>query len=197
MRTKNVEVEKIYNVNLILFDEVYREYNRAIYANILKIIKDPDGAQDVFQEVFLTLWKKLDEKSTIQSYASWLFVVSHNKSISYLKKKVSESLVWVENYDMFESVSAELLDNNEIASKQLSIIEEAVGSLPKRKKEVFILSKYEGKNIDEIADKLDISQASVTEYLKQSIRLVREYISVKYSTSDAIGITLLLFYLGQ
>ncbi len=162
------------------FSTLYERYHQSVYANILKIIKVPSLTEDILQEVFVALWQNRHRIQANQSIAGWLFVVSYNKSCSLLKRKVKESLQYVENYDPYENLSYEDSVDEDMYSTQLEIIEEAVNALPSRKKEVFKLCRLEGRPKEEVALMMGISPESVKDYLKQSNRSIRDYISLKY-----------------
>ena len=162
------------------FSILYERYHRSVYANILKIIKVPSLAEDILQEVFVALWQNRFRIQANQSIAGWLFVVSYNKSCSLLKRKVKESLQYVENYDPYENLSYEDSVDEDMYSAQLEIIEEAVNALSSRKKQVFKLCRLEGRPKEEVALMMGISPESVKDYLKQSNRSIRDYISLKY-----------------
>ncbi|MRG47948.1 sigma-70 family RNA polymerase sigma factor [Chitinophaga sp. SYP-B3965] len=175
-------------VDLDNFDVLYHQYHQAVYANIWKVVKQHEAAEDILQEVFLALWENR-EKLDAAKVAGWLFVTSFNKSIKYLKQKEREKRKTVDLYQE-EPLSEELY------TFRLSIVEEAVNHLPERKKEVFRLCRYEGKSYDEVAHILGISVTSVKDYLKQSTRFIKDYISHHQAESLATGASLLLFYLS-
>ncbi len=75
------------------FDALYWKYHQSIHANVLKLTKDIEAAKDILQEVFVTLWEKRFTLDTNQPVANWLFVVSYNKSVSYLKRSLKESVI--------------------------------------------------------------------------------------------------------
>lgn len=169
----------------IFFDQAYTRYHKAVYANIRKIVEDESAAEDLFQEVFLCFWEKLSEEDVINSVDSWLFVVSHNKAISYLKKKISESLmIFSEDFTESTVELKEEVEDFEFREEQIRIINEAVSYLSSRKKQVFMLNKYEGKSIEQIASMLNLTPQSVREYLKQSIRFIRQYVFKKKSVKS-------------
>ncbi len=162
------------------FRILYERYHQSVYANIFKIIKAPTLAEDILQEVFVALWQNRFRIKTDQSIAGWLFVVSYNKSCSLLKQKVKSSLYYVESYDSYDNVIHEDSIDEEMYATQLGIIEEAVNALSSRKKEVFKLCRFEGKPKEEVALIMGISPESVKDYLKQSNRAIKDYISLKY-----------------
>lgn len=176
------------------FDELYHQYHQAVYANIWKIVKQHEAAEDILQEVFLAMWEN-KEKLDAAKVAGWLFVTSFNKSVKYLKKKEKEQASF-NTTGLYTDILQEEPLNEELYSFRLSMVEEAVKHLPERKREVFRLCRYEGKSYDEVADALGISVPSVKDYLKQSTRFIKAYIASRYA-SRAITITsLLLIYLG-
>jgi RNA polymerase sigma factor (sigma-70 family) len=172
------------------FEEVYQQYHKAVYTNIFKVVKDNVLAEDVFQDVFMTLWEHLTTKDEKQSIASWLFVVSHNKAKACLKKRISESLIFVDNYTAYENKLEYLAEDKLKTEEQLIIIQNAVQHLSARRKQVFTLNKFEGKSVDEIAEQLSTTPATVKEYLKQSVRLVRSHIVKEKGYAEGAALVL-------
>lgn len=164
------------------FDALYYRYHQAIYANILKMVKKPEITEDLLQEVFLALWV---HHATVERarVANWLFVVSYNTTVSYLKKSrnlpiqlhAPESMgdAWVEGIEISEEDFEERLDR----------IEEAIEQLPARKREIFQLYRFEGMSSDEIASTLDISVHTVKDHLKVANKSIRTYLFEKYHYS--------------
>lgn len=178
-------------IDLKGFDALYHQYHQAVYANIWKIVKQHEAAEDILQEVFLAMWENRQKLDTVK-VAGWLFVTSFNKSVKYLRKKEKEPAP-------LQIVQETLLEEEPISEElytfQLSMVEEAVNHLPERKKEVFRLCRYEGKSYDEVAHILGISVTSVKDYLKQSTRFIKDYIASHYAESLATGTSLLVLYL--
>jgi len=172
------------------FDYLYHKYHHIVYANILKIVKLPVTAEDILQDVFVSLWENR-HKLKGPSIEGWLFVVSYNKSISFLKRSIKLSVDYVENYRLFDQlISEEDLDES-IYLSQVMILEKAVNALPKRKKEVFKLCRLEGKSKEEVASILGISPVSVGDYLKQSNKAIRNYVLAHYP-ENVMGLLLLI-----
>jgi RNA polymerase sigma-70 factor (ECF subfamily) len=129
--------------------------------------------------------------NTDKSVPGWLFVVSYNKSMSYLKKKVKESIQFVENYDSYHSVAEEIFPDKALYEAQLNILEEAVNALSPQKQKVFRLCRFEGKSQEEAAQILGLSIESVKVYLKQSKFFIKEYMTSRHSMDGLIGVSIL------
>src|SRR5437867_7510434 len=89
----NVDTELVIRLqadDVEAFNALYWKYHQAVYANIYKLTKEVEAAKDILQEVFIALWEKRSTINVSQSVSGWLFVVSYNKSVTYLKKVLKE-----------------------------------------------------------------------------------------------------------
>src|ERR1700744_3848733 len=80
--------------NVKAFDLLYKKYHTPIYNNILRLLKDADEAENILQDLFVTLWEKRDTIDPQKPIANWLFQVSYNKSVTQLKKNLKQSLAF-------------------------------------------------------------------------------------------------------
>lgn len=171
------------------FERLYNQHCDAIYANIHKMVKAEDLAEDILQDVFTVLWTSRAKIDPGQSLANWLFVVSYHRSLSCLKKKLRENTV-----PAAEPILADIADEPEMDEQyygaQLDILNTAVESLPLHKQRVFRLYHFENKSFDEIAQELNLSVSSVKFYLKQSRSFIRQYVSGHFP--HAVGVSLLV-----
>lgn len=158
------------------FEALYHRYKQPVFANIQKMVKDAEAAEDLLQEVFIALWENRQAISQAQGVGGWLFVVSYNKAASFLKKKLREAAILEPETNLVELAAADELADEELYTTQLALVEEAVAHLPARKQAVFRLARFEGKSAEEVAAATGISVASVRDYLKQSTRFIREYV---------------------
>ncbi|GAB3985410.1 RNA polymerase sigma-70 factor [Spirosoma daeguense] len=198
MPTTLSEIELVHALSLgevDAFDQLYHRYKQPVYANIFKMVKQPEAAEDILQEVFITLWENRQRVQTDKSVGGWLFVVSYNKAASFLKKKLKESMVVQQQPELPDTSAPEESLDEELFDVQLSLIEEAVSHLPARKKEVFRLLRFEGKTHEEVAESLGISVQSVRDYLKQATRSVKAHIQSRYGSPHSTALSLLLLFL--
>ena len=179
--------------NTQAFDFYYNKYHQAIFANIYRIIQDRTFAQDILHDVFLAFWEKKHTIKSADAVIGWLFVASQNKALTFIKKKLKESTILLDNPVIVEQIMESPEINEEFYRKQLEMLEDAVNHLPKRKKEVFSLCRYEGKSLAYAAATLGISEDSAKDYLKQSTRMIKQYIQANYPTEiSMMGIVIFL-----
>jgi RNA polymerase sigma factor (sigma-70 family) len=119
------------------FNTLYEKYHAAIYCNALKITHNTAAAEDIVQEVFIALWEKRHQLDPEQDITGWLFVVSYNKSITYLKRELKGEQVKI-------AVQAAAADEGtdeteELNGTQINMLEDAIQKLPPQKRKVFEL----------------------------------------------------------
>lgn len=163
------------------FDAIYRHYFHAVYCNALKITRDSAVAEDVLQEVFITLWEKKETINPDQSVGGWLFVLCYNKSVNLLRKKLRESIAYQQLQEPSEDIAA--VDYN----LQWQLLEEAMAQLSPQKRKVFELCKIQGKTYEETAIALQISKYTVKEYLSSSVSFLKEYVRLHPQSTVAVS----------
>ena len=156
------------------FDDIYHAYHSAVYHNVLKLTRNAAITEDILQEVFITLWEKRLTIDPHKSVSGWLFVISYNKSVDYLKKTIRQSLI--HNNAAIETVVLSESESN-VRENQSKLLEEAISKLSPQKRKVFELCKLQGKSYDETAKELAISKHTVKEYLSAAVAYVKNYVS--------------------
>lgn len=76
--------------NMTQYDKLYKEYYATIYGIVFPIIKDRESAEDVVQEIFIKIYNMDKEKFPTQGELSWLYTVSKNEALQFLRKKNKE-----------------------------------------------------------------------------------------------------------
>ena len=194
-RSDAEQLEALTRDRVDAYEVLYHRYKQPVFANIRKMVKDPDAAEDILQEVFIALWENRHTIDQAKGAGGWLFVVSYNKSASYLKKKLREAALLESETDLADLAIADEPANDELTSLQLALVEEAVRHLPARKQAVFRLCRFEGKSVEEVAADTGISVASVKDYLKQSTRFIRDYVQAGPPSAQALAVAGLLVLL--
>lgn len=176
MNTQDAElVVKLLQDDVTAFDALYWKYHQAVYRNIFKFVKEPIATEDILQEVYARLWEKRKDINAGQSVAGWLFVISFNLSVDYLRKKLREHTFHKELYNL-NIQGTDWEDNPEAYEEQYHLLGEAISQLSPKKQKIVTLCKLEGKTYDEVADELRISRNTVKEHLSIAMTRINEYI---------------------
>jgi len=171
------------------FDGIVSRYADKIYGFAFRITRNSSDAEEVFQEVFLTLTKKLDTFRGESKFSSWLYRVTVNASYMYLRsQKKHESNISLENYYPYDekgTLMGRVMEKDWssrpdiiIFSKEaLEIIDKSINELPESYRTVFHLRDIEGLSNEEVADILEISIPAVKSRLHRARLFLRDRLS--------------------
>jgi RNA polymerase sigma-70 factor (family 1) len=160
--------------DMVSFDALYNRYYEPIRLNILKIVRDETITDDLLQEVFILFWKKRALFAGKNKANGWLFVVSYNCSINFLRRLATEKL-YLKSISFAEQLSGDE-DLIHIQEMQFQLLEQAIAHLPPQQKRVFELCRLEGKSYHETAIQLEISKNTVKGHLARATESVRCYV---------------------
>ena len=191
-------VEQLVRGSGSAFKKIYDIYSPLIYNNIRKIVHPISEAEDLLQEVFTCLWQQRETIDPEQPISNWLFVVSYNKSVSYLKRKLRQRIDYTPQIDEALFIEEEPLDEELYIEKEI-FLQKAIERLPAHKRKVIQLYYFEHKDCDTIAIELNLTVSSVRFYLKQAKGILRDavYSNRMFSgTGIGVGISILFLLLN-
>jgi len=188
-------IERIKSGESLAFNELIERYKRQVAAIAYRMIGDYDEAEDIAQVVFVKTSKNLIKFDTSKKFSTWLYRITVNASIDYMRKYRRHKHELLDNYS--ESLENEEDNPEEILNRKKlrSIILKAAEALNDKQKAAFILRDLEGHQIDEVSEILDMPEATVRWYLHRArIRLRKElkrryssYLGSLYQISDIRG----------
>jgi len=183
-------IERLRAGEVKAFDELYFLYHKAVFANIFRLVKKQEEAEELLQDVFTALWQKRATINAHQSVAGWLAVVSYHKAINHLNKRIQSVLI-AHHID-----PAEIANLPEITEEgfniQLQVLNEAIEKLPLKKKQAFTLCKLEGKSYEEAATILGISPNTVKDHIVMATRFIKAYAMAQYPAATWSVIAILV-----
>ncbi|KHE72797.1 RNA polymerase sigma factor [Halobacillus sp. BBL2006] len=153
------------------FTDLYNKYYRRVYFAALKIIKDPDAAEDVLQETFIKAYEKLGDVNEGWKIGSWLSTIASRKAIDFLRRDKRLVMMPVDELPGLQTTSP--LAKSEVEEEYDRIyfedrMKKKVSTLPPKLRVVFQLSAYHHMNEKEIACKLDLTNSAVKSRLHRA-----------------------------
>ena len=149
--------------------ELYRLYSSAMYNTTLRIVRDPDDAEDVMQEAFLKAFSRLSTYRGEVSFGAWLKRIVVNKSLDFLRlRRERVSLDEVSEVEEIPEDGPEFIEHAHSADE----IRKAIYALPEGYRLVLSLILLEGYDHEEVSEILRISNAtSRTQYHRAKKKL--------------------------
>ncbi len=152
------------------FERYFNQYYTALGMYAMRFCGDADEAEDIVQETFSIVWDRFSERELPEHIKSYLYRVAHNITIDRLRQKNDKAaLVSLEVADLTE-VSEEAIDTSE-RDARLWI---AIGKLPERCRQVFLMAKRDGFSHAEIAEELNISVKTVENQISKALKTLRD-----------------------
>jgi RNA polymerase sigma-70 factor, ECF subfamily len=184
-------VQEIRNGNTSAFEELVKRYDRRLYRIAQNIVHNHEDAQDVVQEALFRAFTKLTLFQGKSKFSTWLIRIVLNQALMKTRR-VRRTFVSIDHnsYEGEEHVPREIVDwapNPEAAyrnSELRTILQLSLRKLGQRLRAVFVLRDIEGLSIEEAADALDLTPATVkTRTLRARLRL-REELSRYFNRRD-------------
>lgn len=154
------------------FQQLFDKYWPDLFHMACKRLSSKEDARDIVQEVFLSLWNNIGHVKIEESLAAYLFVSLRNKIFNhYEKNAVRLKHLLNEAFDPIQSEES-ILDH--INYKYLrQFIAEEVARMPKKMKEIYLLSREQQLSIGEIAELLLLSPQTVKNQLHKALERIR------------------------
>lgn len=156
----------------LAFNEVFYRYHKRFYAAAVKMTHSQPVAEELVQDVFVTLWKKRGQLQHIEKPFSYLFTSLYNSIYTHLKKIASENQR-LANAGNPPKITHETGEKLLLAKEQQQIVNNAINLLPDQQKKVYQLIKQQGLSREEAAKKLGISPNTVRNHLQQAQKTLR------------------------
>ncbi|MDI5887250.1 RNA polymerase sigma factor [Flavobacterium yafengii] len=156
----------------LAFTEIFERYSKILVNHAYKMLGNRDEANDVVQEVFLSIWNKRYELTLTGSLSSYLYKATKNRILNHIahEKVVSR---YADSISNFIENSYVLADSN-LREKELeAIIAREIALLPEKMREVFLLRKVEELSYDEIALQLNITDKTAKQQVYNSLKILR------------------------
>jgi len=156
--------------------DLYDRYGRLAYSLILRIVRDPEMAEDLVQETFIRVWSRAQAfDSERGALGPWLLAVARNRAIDYLRSvdgrmaRSSYELVEMENPALFAN-----LESRVVMSDMASRIRTAMSKLNSNHRSVIEMAYFDGLSQTEIAEKLGQPLGTVKTWARTALKNLRE-----------------------
>jgi RNA polymerase sigma-70 factor (ECF subfamily) len=151
----------------IIFDQYYKP----LCSFAKKYVLDLAVAEDIVQDLFVRFWEQRNEFQLRASAKSYLFQAARNECLNYLKHQNVK-----EKYRQhIMNVSTDSFFHDKLEEEEINqMVYEVIRSLPPRCRQIFELSRFEGKTFDEIAQELSVSKNTIKNQLVSALRQIRQ-----------------------
>ena len=167
------------------FGELVSRYESKVYSLALRMVRNPEDAEDVLQDTFLRAYRGIKSFQGASTFSTWIYRITANSALMRLRKKQLPT-VSIEDQDERET-PVNIADwtpgpAEQLLSKELQHeMDEAIKALPPEFRQVFVLRDVEEMSNAEVAEILDLSVAAVKSRLHRARLKVRNRLAGYFS----------------
>lgn len=163
------------------FLELLNRYTQKVHNLAMRITRNPEDAEEVLQDVFVTVYKKIDKFEGKSAFSSWLYRITVNTSFMKLRKRRQNQSISLEEIspsvrESWVSDRSDQSDINFICSRHelRNELERAVSKLPGEYRVIFVLRDIDGLSNQEVGEILNLSVPAVKSRLHRSRLMLRK-----------------------
>lgn len=153
---------------------LYDRYSSLVYRLALRILANPQEAEDLTQEIFLTLWRSGTYDSTRGSLSSFLTTLTRSRAIDKLRSR-GTNLKFLQRWKQTMTTETSSPTPFEVASlsQRSHYVQNALAQLPEKHRQVLEMAYYDGMSQSEIASVLDIPLGTIKTWARQGLLKLR------------------------
>lgn len=186
--TDNMLVEDLRQGSMQAFEEIISRYETKVYNLAMRFTRNPEDAEEVLQDVFATIYTKIDGFRGQSAFSSWLYRIIVNAAFMKLRKRKQQAAVSLEDltptlrHYYLEGDASQLTRSDSITfHRELRLVlERAIGRLPEQYRAVFVLRDVDGLSNQEVGEILQISIPAVKSRLHRSRLMLRRRLQHYY-----------------
>jgi RNA polymerase sigma-70 factor (ECF subfamily) len=143
----------------LAFRALYDAFEHSLYVYCCRLMASDDDAKDVFQEIWVRMYRMRDEQIEVRRFSGLLFTVARNYCLNALR---DSKVLSYTSYEEAGEESDEFFRTRDIESADMrELIQKALAHLPLHQRESFVLREYVGYSYDEIAEIMGTNAANV------------------------------------
>lgn len=159
------------------FDAIYWRFSPKAYNTVFHLLNDSDTAEDIVQELFLTVWEKRQNIQPELNFEAYISVIARNLAYKYIEEafrkiQSSDDLLTL---NLLTSSEEDTVDAESLREYIFNII----SSFPEMRRKIFIMSRFENFSHAEIAQKLHLSERTVEAHIYQALKELRKILGNK------------------
>jgi len=143
-----------------LFEQLFQEYQSPILNYLLRLVDDPDQAEELCQDVFVRAYRALPRLPQDANHRAWLYRIASNAATDRYRR--SRLLRWLPlRDDEADSTTARRGDDSESRTVERHTVQKALKAVPLGYRQALVLFSVQGYSIEEISGMMGISAGAV------------------------------------
>jgi len=158
---------------------LFRQYYPMLCSHAVRFVSSKSIAEDIVSDIFYEFQIDLRHQSITTSYKAYLFIAVRNRAFDYVKAEMRRST----SLDKAEFLPAHQAHNPDSITQYEELyhdVENAINTMPLKRRQVYVMHRFEGKKYQEIAVELNLSLRTVETHVYHAIHQIRNILKDKW-----------------
>ncbi len=156
------------------FTLIIRKYQERLYWHVRRLVVDHEDANDVLQNMFIKVWKSLDNFREDAQLYTWLYKIATNEALSFLEQQKRKSAISLS--DVETGLSNKLQADSQFDGNKLEWkLQKAILGLPEKQRIVFNLRYYDEMPYEQMSKVLETSEGALKASYHHAVKKVEEF----------------------
>lgn len=161
---------KNYGFNLLI-----RTYQQRVYWHVRKMVIDHDDADDLTQEIFIKVFRHIDNFREDAQLYTWIYRIATNECLSFLQRKKRRFFLPIG--DVAEELTQKLESASDISGDEVQLkLQKALLKLPDKQRIVFNMKYFDDLSYEEISKITDTSVGALKASYHHAVKKIEEYL---------------------
>lgn len=156
------------------YETLIRRYQQKLYSFVLRILKNPQDAQDAVQETFIHVYEHIERFDVLRSFASYIFPIARNEAITLIRKKHPH--IPIESIILSDEKESHL--DALVKSERNEELKKALEMLDSKYRRVLELYYFDDLSYEDIGTRLSIPINSVRTLIRRGKSKLKVLVSL-------------------
>jgi len=170
--TDNNLMEQVSQGQVAQLAVLFERHHRALFRYFVSMRRDPELAQDLVQEVFFRMLRFRTTYDPAGSFTAWMYRIAHNAGLDDARKQRPD-VVDIERFLNLASITPGP-EEHAVRGQDLELLRRALDQLPADKREILVLSRFQGMKYEDIAAVLGCELGTVKVRVYRAIRALEQ-----------------------
>ncbi|WP_400190490.1 RNA polymerase sigma factor [Hymenobacter sp. B81] len=160
----------------LAFNQLVRKYQQKVYWHVRKMVVDHDDADDLVQEVFIKVWKHLENFRRDASLYTWIYRIATNECLNFLQSKRRKFFLPL--HDVGAELAQKLEADEGLAGDAVELkLQKAILRLPDKQRLVFNLRYYDEMPYEQMAEITGTSVGALKASYHHAAKKIEQYVN--------------------
>ncbi|MDB5227116.1 MAG: polymerase, sigma-24 subunit, subfamily [Bacteroidota bacterium] len=155
------------------FRNLLSNYQERLYYHVRRYVHCHDDANDILQNAFIKIWNGIDNFRGESGLYTWLYRIAGNEAITYINKIKKHPTVDIDQTTVYYRGGTDNIESEELTKK----LEDAIGLLPDKQKQVFIMRYYDELPYEQISEIVNTSVGALKASYHHAVKKIEEMLT--------------------